>query len=123
MMAFKGTALAHRLDLPDFVAALGAWYGEALSRSGGGEGGSSRSDLLERNPGLLAQRGKVEVDPLAGHQPLPEWHDVGEGHGERSPARRNPEPVSTAGSPQCPPHDDHVVAESHAFVFRSQVRE
>jgi hypothetical protein len=43
---------------------------KGLSRLGGGEGGSSRSDLLKRNPGLLAQHGKVEVDPLAGHQPL-----------------------------------------------------
>jgi hypothetical protein len=95
----------------------------ALSRLGGGEGGSSRSDLLKRNPGLLAQRGKVEVDPLAGHQPLFEWHDVGEGHGECSPAWRNPEPVATAGSAQGPPHDDDVVAESHTLVFRSQIRE
>jgi hypothetical protein len=54
---------------------------------------------------------------------LREWHDVGEGHGECSPSWRNPEPVSTAGSAQGPPHDDDVVAESHAFVFRSQIRE
>jgi transposase len=65
---------------------------------GGGEGGSSRSDLLERNPGLLAQRGQVEVDPLAGHQPLLEWHDVGEGHGECSREKTGPSPVDRSRS-------------------------
>src|SRR6266511_1677525 len=85
--------------------------------------GRCRPHILERNPSLFTQRGEVEVDLLAGHQPLPERHDVGERHREGAPTWSDAKPVATAGPAQRSPHCDHIVAESHGLVLRSEVRE
>jgi hypothetical protein len=47
-------------------------------------------ELLERKQGLLAQRGGVEVDRLAGHEPLSEGHMLANGAAEVQPAGGTP---------------------------------
>jgi len=63
-----------------------AWIGTYTS------GGNSccGPHLLEWDASLFTQRGEVEVDLLAGHQPLAERHDIRERHREsyRRPERR-----------------------------------
>ena len=57
------------------------------------------SDVLERDAGLLARRGEVEVHPLAGHQPLARTaRRSDEGNGARVAAWWNTEPVAKARS-------------------------
>src|SRR6266545_1930479 len=85
--------------------------------------GRGRPDLFKRKPRLLAQRGEVEVDRLAGHEPLAERDDVGEWHGEGATAWSDPQPFPPTGPTQGPPDSDDVVANGHAVVLRRQVRE
>jgi len=77
-----------------------------LGRHSGPSGGRGGPNRLKRDSGLLAERGEVEVDDLARHQPIAEGHDVGEGHGERASAGRDAQPVTAAGSMERSPHDD-----------------
>ena len=69
---------------------------------------------LKGDAALLAERGEVEVDDLAGHQPItervPRW-------------RRDSEPVSEARSVERSPYDDGVVPERHPLVRWGEVGE
>src|SRR5207249_11882980 len=75
--------------------------------------------LLEWDARLLTQRAEVEVDLLAGHQPLAERHDIRERHREATAARSDAKPVATARPVEGSPHRDDVVAESHGLVLGS----
>jgi hypothetical protein len=77
-------------------------------------GGPNR---FKEDPSLLAEGGQVEVDDLAGHQPVTERHHVGERNGERASAGRDSEPVSAAGSAERAPHDDGVVSDRHPLIL------
>src|SRR5215207_4801839 len=83
-------------------------------------GGPNR---LKRDSGLLAERGEVEVDDLASHQPITERHYVGEGDGERTSAGREAQPVTAAGSMKRSPHDDGVVPDRHPIVRWGKIGE
>ena len=65
-----------KLDPREFREHLGCFATGITVVTALGARGSSCSDVLKWNPGLLAQCGQVEVDPFAGHQPLRERHVV-----------------------------------------------
>src|SRR5262249_40081164 len=67
--------------------------------------------------------GEIEVDALAGHQPLAEWDDIGEGHGEGTLAGRDAKPLAAAGSAQRSPDSADIVTDGDALVLRSQIGE
>ena len=47
---------------------------------------------LRADSGLFAMCGEVQVDDLAGHQPISEWHHIGEGTANNSPLGATPNP-------------------------------
>src|SRR5436309_11505666 len=90
------------------------------SRAGRCSGLGGGSDSIGVQPGLLAERGEVEVDALASHEPILEGRDIGERHGKRAAARWHAQPVATAGSAQKAPDDDDVVTERQALIVGAQ---
>src|SRR6266480_538864 len=77
----------------------------------------SGSHLGDREPSLLAKRGEIEVDAFAPHQSLSKRSYVHERNRKRQARRRYSKPVSSARPAQGTPGDQHVVAESKAFVL------
>ena len=116
---------AETLLVHESVAADVLPPGENVARPSSGRGRGCRAlrgcgaDGVERDAGLLAKGGEVEVDALACHAPVREGRDVGERHADASAGWRHAEPCARAS--QVAPGDHHVVAERGSLVIGGEV--